>query len=106
VVVLKTADAKPVGRRLLFEQFKENLSLAREFTGTVRDGLRSAQTAWRKATPEKRAVWLLVPTAIVVSAVAEHFSAPWYYEAAVLVIVVVLVGLGSAMRMAMRRKLP
>ena len=86
----------------MFEQFKENLSLARDFTGTVHDGLRSAKAAWRKATPEKRAVWLLVPTVIVVSAVAEHFSAPWYYEAAVLV----LVGFGSRMRKAMRRKLP
>jgi len=90
----------------LFEQFKENLSLTREFTGTVRDGLRSAQAAWRKTTPEKRALWLAVPTVIVVSAVAEHFSAPLYYEAAVLVIAVVLVGLGSGMRRAVRRKLP
>jgi hypothetical protein len=56
----------------LFEQFKENLGLARE---TPRDGLRSAQTAWRKATPEKRAIWLLIPTVIVVSAVAGYFSA-------------------------------
>lgn len=89
----------------VFEQFKENLSLAREFTGTVRDGLRSAQAAWRKATPDKRAIWLLVPAVIVVNAVAEHFSAPWYYEVAVLVLVVVLVGLGSGVRSAMRRKL-
>jgi hypothetical protein len=59
----------------LFEQFKENLSLAREFAGTARDGLRSAPAAWRKAAPERRAVWLLVPTVIVVSAVAEHSSA-------------------------------
>ena len=88
-------------RQLLFEQFKENLSLATEFTVTARDGLRSAPSAWRKATPEKRAVWLLVPTVLVVSAVAEHFSVPWYYEPAVLVVV----GLGSRMRRAMRRKL-
>jgi hypothetical protein len=47
-----------------------------------------------------------MPAVIVVSAVAEHFSAPWYYKAAVLVLVVVLVGLGSGMRSAMRRKLP
>jgi hypothetical protein len=86
----------------LFEQFKENLSLAREFAGTARDGLRSARAAWRQATSEKRAVWLLVPTVIVVGAVAEHFSIPWYYEAAVLV----LVGLGLGMRRAIRRKLP
>jgi hypothetical protein len=59
----------------LFQQFKENLSLAGEFTGTVRDRLRSAQAAWRKATPEKRTVWLLVPAVIIVSAVADHFSA-------------------------------
>ena len=85
----------------MFEQFKENLSLTREFTGTARDGLRSAQAAWRKATPTKRAVWLGVPTVIVVSAVAEHFSVPWYYEAATLV----LVGLGSSMLGAIRRKL-
>jgi membrane protein YdbS with pleckstrin-like domain len=81
----------------LFEQFKENLSLARE---TPREGLRSAQAAWRKATPTKRAVWLLVPTVIVVSAVAEHFSVPWYYEAAGMVVLVV----GSWMLGAMRRK--
>ena len=90
----------------MFELFKENLSLAREFPGTVHDGLRSAQAAWRKATPEKRAIWLLVPAVIVVQSVAERFSAPWYYEAAVLVLVAVLVGLGSGMRRAMRRKLP
>ena len=90
----------------MFEQFKENLGLAKEFAGTARDGLRSAPAAWRKATPEKRAVWLLIPAVIVISAVAEHFSAPWYYEAAVLVLVVVLVALGSGMRRAMRRKLP
>jgi hypothetical protein len=87
---------------VLFEQFKENLGLARETTDTAREGLRSARAAWRQATPEKRAVWLLVPTVIVVSAVAEHFSVPWYYEAAVLV----LVGLGLGMRRAMRRKIP
>jgi hypothetical protein len=97
---------KDHGRQLLFEQFKENLSLAKEFTGTVREGLRSAQAAWRKATPEKRVIWLLVPSVIVISAVAEHFSAPWYYKAAVLVLVVVLVGVGSGMRRVMRRKLP
>ncbi len=90
------------GRLLLFEQFKENLGLAREFTGTVRDGLMSAQAAWRKAAPAKRAIWLLVPTAIVVSAVAEQLSAPWYYEVAVLTLVAVLVAIGSGMR----RKLP
>jgi hypothetical protein len=90
----------------LFEQFKENVGLASEFTVTVRGGLRSAQAAWRKATPEKRSIWLLVPTVIVVSAVAEHFSAPWYYEAAVLVFAVFLAGLGSGIRPAMRRKLP
>jgi hypothetical protein len=85
----------------LFEQFKENVSLAREFTGTVRDALMSAPAAWRKATPEKRTIWLLVPSVIVVSAVTERFSVPWYYVAAVLV----LFALGSAMRRAMRRKL-
>lgn len=90
----------------MFEQFKENLSLSREFTGTVRDGLRSGQATWRKATPVKRAIWLLVPTVIALSAVAEHFSVPWYYEAAVLVLVLVLVGSWSGMRSAMRRKLP
>ena len=77
----------------MFEQFKENLSLAREFTETVREGLRSAQTAWRKATPTNRAVWLGAPTLIVATAAAEHFSVPRYYEAAVLV----LVGLRSRM---------
>jgi hypothetical protein len=86
----------------LFEQFKENLSLARETAGTARAGLRSAQAAWRKASPAKREVWLLVPIVIVVSAVAEHFSVPWYYDAAM----VVLLGLGSWMRGKMRRKLP
>ena len=80
----------------MFEQFKENLSLARE---TPREGLKSAQAAWRNATHTKRAVWLLVPTVIVVSAVAEHFSVPWYYEAAAMLVLVVL---GSWM---LRRKL-
>jgi hypothetical protein len=79
---------------------KENLSLARENTETAREGLWSAQAAWRKATPTKRAVWLLVPTAIVVSAVTEHFSVPWYYEVAMLVVVL----LGSWMVGAIRRK--
>ena len=37
----------------------------------------------------KRQVWLLVPTVIVVSAVAEHFSVPWYYEAAAMLVLVV-----------------
>jgi hypothetical protein len=84
----------------LFEQFKENLSLAREFTQTAREGLRSAQAAWQKTTPTKRAVWLVVPTVIVVNAVAQHFSVPWYYEAAMLV----LIGVGTSMLVAMRRK--
>ena len=83
----------------MFEQFKENLSLARETTETAREGVRSAQADWRKATPMKREVWLLVPTVIAVSAVAEHFSVPWYYGAAA---VLVLVVLGSWM---LRRKL-
>jgi len=89
----------------LFEQFKENVSLSREFTVTLRHGLRSAQAAWRMATPVKRSIWLLVPTVIVLSAVAEHFSAPWYYEAAALVLAVFLVALGSVTGRAMRRKL-
>jgi hypothetical protein len=72
-----------------------------EFTETAREGLRSAQTAWRKATGAKRAVWLGAPTLIVATAAAEHFSVPWYYETAVLV----LVGLGSRMPGAMRHKL-
>lgn len=90
----------------MFEQFKENISLAREFARKVRDGLRSAPEAWRKATPEKRSIWLSVPSVIVVSAIADHFSAPWYYQLAVLVLAVVLVGVGLKMRDAMRRKLP
>jgi len=73
----------------LFEQFKENLSLARETTETAREGVRSAQAAWRKAPPMRREVWLLVPTVIVVSAVAEHFSVRWYYEGAAMLVVVV-----------------
>jgi hypothetical protein len=82
----------------LFKQFKENLSLARE---TRREGLKSAQAAWRNATHTKRAVWVLVPATIVVSAVAEHFSVSWYYEAAGILVLVV----GSWMLGAMRRKL-
>lgn len=85
----------------MFEQFKENVSLASEFAGTVRDALRSAPEAWRKATPEKRIIWLLVPTVIVVAVVANRFSVPWYYVAAVLVVF----ALGSAVLRAMRRKL-
>lgn len=81
----------------MFEQFKENVGLAREFSATVRDRLTSAKAAWRIATPEKRSIWLLVPTVIVVSAVAEHFSAPWYYKAAVLVLAVFFVGHWSRM---------
>jgi hypothetical protein len=78
----------------LFEQFKENISLAREFKRTVRDGLRSAAEGWRKATPETRTSWLSVPSVIVVSAIADHFSAPWYYQLAVLVLAAaVLLGL-------------
>jgi hypothetical protein len=103
VKALKTAlDVR--GDRL-FEQFKENISLAREFARTVRDGLRSFPAAWRKATPEKRSIWLSVPTVIVVSAIATHFSVPWYYGMAVLVLAVVLVGVGLKMRNTMRRKL-
>ena len=90
----------------MFEQFKENISLARQFARTIRDGLRSAPEAWRKATPEKRSIWLSVPSVIVVSAIADHFSAPWYYQLAVLVVAAVLVGVGLKMRNAMRRKLP
>jgi hypothetical protein len=86
---------------LLFEQFKENLRLAREFTETIREGARSAPTAWRNATLTKRAIWLLVPTIIIVSAVADHFSIPWYYEAGLLL----FVGLGAWMLGAIKRKL-
>jgi membrane protein YdbS with pleckstrin-like domain len=85
----------------LFEQFKENLSLAGETAKTGRVGLKSARAAWRNATPTRRAVWLLVPTAIVVSAVAEHFSVPWYHEVAGMLVLVV----GSWTLGAMRRKL-
>ena len=104
MVALKTARC---GRRLLFEQFKENLSVAREFTGTVRDGWNSGQAAWRKATSDKRAIWLLVPSVIAVGAVAEHFSTPWYYELVLMLLVVLLVRIGSGLRSAIwRRKLP
>jgi hypothetical protein len=82
----------------LFEQFKENLSLMRE---TPREGLRSAQLAWRRATPTKRAIWLGVPVVIVANSVADHFSVPWYYKVAVLV----FAPLGSWIQGAMRRKL-
>ena len=83
----------------MFEQFKENLGLARETGESAREGVRSARAAWRKASPMKREVWLLVPTVIVVSAVAEHFSVPWYYEGGAMLVLVVL---GSWM---LRRKL-
>lgn len=83
----------------MFEQFKENLGLARETAKAARAGLRSAQEAWRQATPAKREVWLLVPTTIVVIAIADHFSIPWYYDVAVLA----LVALGSRMCTAIRR---
>lgn len=88
----------------MFDQFKENVHLAKDFTATVRDGLRSAQATWRRATVEKRIIWLLVPSVIVVSAIADHFSAPWYYQLAALVLVGVLVVIGSGMRKAMLRK--
>lgn len=88
----------------MFEQFKENISLATEFTTTLCEGLRSAQATWRRATPQKRIVWLLVPSVIVVSAVADHFSAPWYYQMAALLLVAVLIGLVSGMRNAIRSK--
>ena len=104
MVPLQTAAARG---DFLFEQFKENVSLAREFTGTVREGWRSGQAAWRKATSDKRAIWLLVPTVIAVSAITEHFSTPWYYQLALMLFVVVLVRIGSGLRRAMwRRKLP
>jgi hypothetical protein len=99
--MLETAAEPVIRRKLVFEQFKENLSLAREFTETARAGLRSAQDAWRKATPTKRAFWLLVPTAMAVSAVADHFSMRWYYEAAMVGLVI----LGSWTLRAIRRKL-
>jgi hypothetical protein len=82
----------------LFEQFKENLSLAKETTKTAGEGLRSARAAWRNGTPTKRAAWVLAPIAIFVGAVAGHFSAPWYYEAAVLVLVVFASWILGAMR--------
>jgi hypothetical protein len=43
------------------------------------------------------------PTVIFGSAVAEHFSVAWYYEAAGML---VLIGLGSWMLGAMRRSVP
>ena len=48
----------------MFEQFKENLRLARETGETAREGARSAGAAWRKATPMKREVWLLAASAL------------------------------------------
>jgi hypothetical protein len=84
----------------LFEQFKENLRLAKEFGETARAGLRSAQESWRQANATKRAFWLLVPATIVITAVSDHFSVPWYYDAAVLVLAV----LASWMRAAIRRQ--
>jgi hypothetical protein len=98
VAALETHNG--VGRHLLFEQFKENIGLAREFRQATRDGLRSAQAAWQKATPEKRSIWLVVPTVILVNAVAEHYSAPWYYEAAGML---VLIGLGWMLGAMLRR---
>jgi len=77
----------------LFDQFKENLSLAGDFAGTVHDGLKSAPTAWRKATPETRTAWLAMPAIIIVTVVAEHFSARWYYEAAAMVLIAVVIEL-------------
>ena len=73
----------------------------------MREGWRSGQAAWREATSDKRAIWLFAPTAIAVSAVAEHFSTPWYYELALMVLVVVLFRIGSGLRREIwRRKLP
>lgn len=89
-VLEKRRRGVPSLEALLFEQFKENLSLARETGKTAREGARSARAAWRKATPIKREVWLLVPTVIVVTAVAEHFSVRWYYQGAAILALVVL----------------
>ena len=73
----------------MFEQFRENLGLAKETAGVAGESLKSAQVAWRKATPMKRALWLLVPTIVVVNAISEHFSVPWYYEAVGMLLLVV-----------------
>jgi 6-phosphogluconate dehydrogenase (decarboxylating) len=87
---------------MLFEQFKENARLGREFAGTVRDGLRAVPAAWDKAAPERRVIWLVVPAAIIVGAVVEHFSIRWYYVA----MGILILGFGSWMLGAMRRRFP
>jgi hypothetical protein len=66
----------------VFEQFRENLSLTKEFAKDARKGLIHWKATWQKATPMKKAIWLAVPTVILVHAVADHFSVPWYYQAA------------------------
>ena len=85
----------------MFEQFKENLSLARENAKTAREGLRAGHAAWRNAPSNKRAIWLLVPTAMAISAVAGYLSVRWYYEVAGVLALVI----GSWMLGAIRRKL-
>lgn len=73
----------------MFEQFKENIQLTGETYTTARRGLRSGFATFKKAPKFRKALWMSIIGAIVVSSIAGAFSVPWYYQVILVIGIVV-----------------
>ena len=83
----------------MFEQLKENIRLAGETHAAARQGLRSVLDRFENAPRLKQAMWMCILGAIVVPAIASHFSIPWYYQI-ILVLGIVIIPLRVWVRKA------
>lgn len=74
----------------MFDQFKENIRLAGETYNAARHGLKSGIESFKNAPRAKKGLWISIIGAIAVSSVASNFSVAWYYQAALVIGLVIL----------------
>jgi hypothetical protein len=73
----------------MFEQFRENIRLTGETFTAARHGFKSGIDTFDKAPRFKKAVWMSIIGAVVVSSITSEFSVPWYYQAILVLGIVV-----------------
>ena len=74
----------------MFKQFKENIQLTGETYTAARRGFKSNVEAFKNAPRFKKSIWMSIVGAIAVSAIASKYSVPWYYEAVLVLGLVIL----------------
>jgi Flp pilus assembly protein TadB len=72
----------------VFEQFRENIRLSRDTYKEARDALKSVRETVNRAEPLKRGLWVAMLGGVVFGNVASYLSIAWYYQAALVLALV------------------